>query len=468
MRYHLIDEAKGATPVIPLTGAALPGWLEGKDATTRAWVAANAFTARPESRLALPDGKGGVAEILYGFDAEGGPMTFAALSAGLAEGSYRIEARLDAATASDIALGWGLATYAFDRYKKIERPRAKLVWPKGAHRDAVKRTLDGIFLVRDLINTPAEDMGPPQLAEAAEALAKKHKAKVKVTVGEELLKKNFPLIHAVGRAAARAPRLIDLSWGKGKIKVTLVGKGVCFDSGGLDLKSAEGMKLMKKDMGGAAHVLALAGMIMDAKLPVALRVLVPAVENAVSGNAFRPLDVIRSRKGLSVEIGNTDAEGRLILADALALAVEDEPDLIIDFATLTGAARVALGPELPALFANDEPTATLLLGAGKRLWDNLWRLPLWKPYRRLIDSKVADINNAGEGGYAGAITAALFLQDFVPDSIPWAHIDLMAWNGAARPGRPVGGEAMGLRAAYAMIEALAEASGRKSGARRKT
>ena len=457
MRYHLLDDAKGAIPVVPLTAATLPGWLEGQEPATRAWVAANAFAARPESRLALPDGKGGVGVVLYGFDAGGGPQGFAALPAGLPEGSYRIEARLDAATASDIALGWGLATYAFDRYKKLERPKAKLVWPKGAQRDMVKRTLDGIFLVRDLINTPAEHMGPADLADAAEALAKKHKAKLKVTVGDELLKKNFPLIHAVGRAAAREPRLIDLTWGKGDLKVTLVGKGVCFDSGGLDLKSAEGMKLMKKDMGGAAHVLALAGMIMDAKLPVRLRVLVPAVENAVSGNAFRPLDVIRSRQGLTVEIGNTDAEGRLILADALALAVEDKPDLLLDFATLTGAARIALGTELPALFSNHDPTAELFLGAGKRLHDNLWRLPLWRPYRKLIDSKVADLNNAGEGGYGGSITAALFLQDFVPDQVPWAHLDLMAWNLAARPGRPVGGEAMGLRAAYAMIDALAGA-----------
>ncbi len=466
MRFHLIDEAKGATPVIPLTVAALTGWLEGQEAATRAWVVANGFTARPESRLALPDGKGGIAQLLYGFDPAAGALGFAALPAGLVEGSYRIEARLDAAMAGDIALGWGLATYTFDRYKKIERPKAKLVWPKGAPRDAVKRTLAGIFLARDLINTPAEHLGPAELAAAAESLAKKHKAKLKLTVGDELLKKNFPLIHAVGRAASRAPRLIDLSWGKSGPKVTLVGKGVCFDSGGLDLKGAEGMKLMKKDMGGAAHVLALAGMIMDAKLPLRLRLLVPAVENAVSGNAFRPLDVIKSRQGLTVEIGNTDAEGRLILADALALAVEDKPDLILDFATLTGAARVALGTELPALFANNDATAEALLSAGKRLSDNLWRLPLWRPYRRLIDSKVADINNAGEGGYGGAITAALFLQDFVPDEIPWAHLDLMAWNLTARPGRPVGGEAMGLRAAYAMIETLAGAGGRKAGTRR--
>ena len=457
MRFHLIDDARGAIPVIPLTTTALPGWLEGQAAATRAWVAANGFAARPESRLALPDGKGGVASLLYGFDPAGGPQGFSALPIGLPEGSYRVEARLDAATASDIALGWGLATYGFDRYKKLERPKAKLVWPKGAQRDAVKRTLDGIFLVRDLINTPAEHMGPLELADAAASLVKKHKAKLKVTVGDELLRKNFPLIHAVGRAAAKPPRLIDLAWGKGGPRVTLVGKGVCFDSGGLDLKTAEGMKLMKKDRGGAAHVLALAGMIMDARLPVRLRVLVPAVENLVAGNAFRPLDVIKSRKGLTVEIGNTDAEGRLILADALALAVEDKPDLILDFATLTGAARIALGTDLPALFSNHDATAERFLDAGRRLHDNLWRLPLWRPYRKLIDSKVADLNNAGEGGFGGSITAALFLQDFVPDQIPWAHVDLMAWNLAARPGRPVGGEAMGLRAAYAMVEALAGA-----------
>jgi len=460
MRTCLIDKSGAAVPVVPLTAEGLAGWLEGQSPATRAWVAANGFLARPGSRLLLPDADGGLGRVLYGFDPAEQRFGFAALPEGLPAGDYAIAARLDAATAGAIAFGWGLAAYRFERYRRGEKRKLRLVWPKGAPRDAVERALAATFLVRDLINTPAEDMGPPQLAAAAAELAGRHGAAVKLTVGEQLLKRNLPMIHAVGRAASRAPRLIDLRWGKRGPKVTLVGKGVCFDSGGLDLKTAEGMKLMKKDMGGAAHVLGLAQMVMQAKLPLRLRVLVPAVENAVSGNAFRPLDVLASRQGLTVEIGNTDAEGRLILGDALTLAGEEKPDLLLDFATLTGAARIALGTELPALFCNDEALAGKLLAASQRLNDPLWRLPLWRPYRRLIESKVADLNNAGEGGYGGAITAALFLEHFVPAGTSWAHIDLMAWNGSARPGRPQGGEAMGLLAVYAILEAMA-GEGRK-------
>ncbi len=456
MGFDLIETAKAAVPVVPVTTESLKGWLEGQDKARRAWVAANGFDGKPGSRLLLPDAGGALERVLYGFDPAAGRFGFAALPEGLPNGDYRIDLRLDQATADAIALGWGLAAYRFERYRKAPRRKVRLVWPKAADRAAVERALGAIHLVRDLVNTPAEDMGPGDLAACVAALAEAEGGRLKVIEGGQLLKRNFPLIHAVGRAAERAPRLLDLTWGKAGPLVVLVGKGVCFDSGGLDLKGAAGMLLMKKDMGGAAHAIALAQMVMQAKLPLRLRLLVPAVENAVAGNAFRPLDVIRSRKGLTVEIGNTDAEGRLILADALALAGEAEPDLIVDFATLTGAARVALGTELPALFCNDEGLASRLLAAGERLGDAVWRLPLWRPYRRLIDSKVADINNAGEGGFAGAVTAALFLERFVPEGTAWAHLDLMAWNVSAQPGRPVGGEAMGLLAAYAILQEMAQ------------
>ncbi|MCK5620816.1 MAG: leucyl aminopeptidase family protein, partial [Alphaproteobacteria bacterium] len=307
--------------------------------------------------------------------------------------------------------------------------------------------------VRDLINTPAADMGPADLAQAARELAGEFGADFTVTVGDELIEQNYPAIHAVGRAAAVAPRLIDISWGDpSHPKVTLVGKGVCFDTGGLDLKPSRGMALMKKDMGGAAMVLGLARMIMMTGLPVRLRVLAPAVENSVSGNAMRPRDILRTRKGLTVEIGNTDAEGRLVLADALTEAMADKPDLLLDFATLTGAARGAVGTGIAAMFTPDDNLAEDLYRQGVAEDDPVWRLPLWKPYRRMIDSKVADINNAGDSPHAGAITAALFLAEFVDEGISWAHFDIMAWNPAARPGRPEGGEAMAMRAAFATIK----------------
>jgi leucyl aminopeptidase len=323
--------------------------------------------------------------------------------------------------------------------------------------------MEAIYLVRDLINTPAGDMGPAELAQAATKLAERHKARISVITGAALLKKNYPAIHAVGRASSRAPRLIDLRWGAKGPRVTLVGKGVCFDSGGLDLKAAAGMRLMKKDMGGAAHALGLASMIMAARLPLRLRVLIPAVENSVSGDAFRPGDVLPTRKGLSVEIGNTDAEGRLVLCDALAEADSEDPELIVDFATLTGAARIALGAELPAMFCNDDGVAEALLAQGLAAQDPVWRLPLHAPYRRLLDSQVADINNISSGALGGAIMAALFMSEFVRPKTPWVHLDIMAWNPSSRPGRPEGGEAMGLRATYALIEELARPGGKPGG-----
>ena len=358
-----------------------------------------------------------------------------------------------AADPSRIALGWALGTYSFDLYRKKKKEgAARLVWPKGADRGLVERLAGAVCLARDLINTPASDLGPAELAEAATQVAESMGARHRVIAGDALLAENYPTIHAVGRASTRAPRLVDIVWGdESAPKVTLVGKGVCFDTGGLDLKPASGMKMMKKDMGGAAIMLGLAQAIMAARLPVRLRVLLPLVENAVSGNAMRPLDIVRTRKGLTVEIGNTDAEGRLILCDALAEACTENPALLIDVATLTGAARVALGPELPALFCNDDDLASRLLAAGAAEDDPLWRMPLWRGYRRLLDSKVADLNNVSDGPHAGAITAALYLQEFVEPGIPWAHIDVMAWNARSRPGRPEGGEAQTLRALYAHI-----------------
>jgi leucyl aminopeptidase len=374
----------------------------------------------------------------------------------LPKGTYSIAGRLRAGDATVAALGWALGGYHFGRYRKTKGPRAVLVWPKDADRPAVERAAAATTIARDLINTPAADMGPAELAAAARQLARRHGAKIKVIVGEDLLRRRYPAIHAVGRASSRAPRLIDLTWGRAKAPlVTLVGKGVCFDSGGLDLKSASGMKLMKKDMGGAANVLGLAHMIMAAKLKLRLRVLIPAVENSVSGNAMRPLDVISTRQGLTVEIGNTDAEGRVILADALSEASTDKPQLLIDFATLTGAARVALGTDLPAFFCNNEQTAADLVRFGGAVSDPLWRLPLWAPYRSLIESSVADINNAPAGGYGGAITAALFLAEFVDPAIAWVHVDLMAWNLKSSPGRPEGGEAQGMRAMFELIQNVA-------------
>jgi leucyl aminopeptidase len=342
----------------------------------------------------------------------------------------------------------------FSRYRKKGDGYASLVWPEQADRTWVTALLEGITLCRNLINTPASDMGPEELATAGTLIAERHGATSSILVGEQLLEHNYPMVHAVGRASSRAPRLFDLRWGSLQHpKLTLVGKGVCFDSGGLDIKPAADMKLMKKDMGGAALVLGVAHVLMSLKLPVRLRVLVPAVENSVSGNAMRPLDVLPSRKGLTVEIGNTDAEGRLILADALTEACTESPDLLIDAATLTGAARVALGAALPALFSTDDAAAEALLATGRSTGDPLWRLPLHEPYRKSLDSKVADLNNISSDSYGGAITAALFLREFVAKKQSWMHIDTMGWNLESRPGRPYGGEALGLRALVDMLVA---------------
>jgi leucyl aminopeptidase len=456
MAFSLIDDDAGAVPVLAVAKAGLAAWREGAPARERDWAMATGFTGEAGKLALLPDKKGGLGRVLVGTgDGEAAMWAFAGLSDTLPEGSYRIAALPDGADANRVALGWALGTYAFTRYRgKKSKSGARLVWPEDADRGLVKRLAAGIFLARDLVNTPASDLGPAELAEAAVAVAKKADAKHRVIEGDGLLAENYPTIHAVGRASTRPPRLVDIRWGdKSAPKVTLVGKGVCFDSGGLDLKAASDMLNMKKDMGGAAIMLGLAQAIMNAGLPVRLRVLLPCVENAVSGNALRPRDIVKTRKGLTVEIGNTDAEGRLILCDALAEASTENPELLVDAATLTGAARVALGPELPALFCNDDALAAGLLTAGAAEDDPLWRMPLWPGYRRLIDSKIADLNNVSEGPQGGAITAALYLQEFVGPGIPWAHLDVMAWNNRARPGRPEGAEAQTLRALYAHIAA---------------
>ncbi len=349
-------------------------------------------------------------------------------------------------------LAFALGSYRFSRYRTSDAPDVRLVPPDGVDVADITRMAEAAALARDLINTPSNDMGPEELAQAAQQLAARFGASFNCIAGDDLVRQNFPLIHAVGMASTRAPRLIDIGWGDlAHPKVTLVGKGVCFDTGGLDLKPSSGMLIMKKDMGGAANVLALAQMVMDAKLKLRLRVLIPAVENAVAGNAFRPLDIFKSRKGITVEIGNTDAEGRLVLADALALACEEKPDLLVDIGTLTGAARVALGPDLPPFYTNDETLAADVARCAKQENDPLWRLPLWPAYDTWLDSKVADINNAPSGSFAGSITCALFLQRFVEHAAKWLHVDIYGWTPSARPARPEGGECQAARAIYKLL-----------------
>ncbi len=464
MTKYLTDRDKaGAVSITPLTKKSLPAWLAEQAPECTGWVHQNGFIGDAGTLCPLPGEDGGLSQILAGIDPKDELWSYAALPGKLgsmtaaAPGGtgFVLNAAPGPADPSQAALGWALGTYAFNRYRKPAEKFATLAWPDGADRDAVKRTCEAVFLTRDLINTPASDMGPEELAKAAADLAKRHKARCAVVVGDDLLSENYPAIHAVGRASDRAPRLIDLRWGKRGPRVTLVGKGVCFDTGGLDLKSASGMKMMKKDMGGAAHVLGLAHMIMAAKLPLCLRVLIPAVENSVSGNAMRPMDVIATRKGLTVEVGNTDAEGRLVLADALFEADGEDPALIVDFATLTGAARVALGTSLPAMFCNDEATAEAMLRHARAANDPVWRMPLHAPYRKALESSVADLNNISGDSYGGAIIAALFMADFVRPRTPWLHFDIMGWNAKATPGRPEGGEAMGLRGVFALIADLA-------------
>jgi leucyl aminopeptidase len=373
------------------------------------------------------------------------------LARGLPEGDWHLENKPDHAEL--VTLAFLMGGYSFTRYRKGSDKTIRLAVPAGVNATETQHIADAVTLARDLINTPTNDMGPDALEQAARDLASRNGAKVSTIEGDALLKQNFPMIHAVGRAGSIAPRLIDLTWGKDSDpKITLVGKGVCFDTGGLDIKPASGMLLMKKDMGGAANVLGLASIIMNAKLPVRLRVLIPAVENSIAGNAFRPSDILQSRKGLSVEIGNTDAEGRLVLADALTLADEEEPELIIDMATLTGAARVALGPDLPPFYTHDDALAAAIAEKADETADPLWRMPLWAPYAQKLSSRVADINNVTTDGFAGSVTAALFLSRFVEKAKSWAHFDIYGWVPVEKPASPVGGEAQAIRAIYALLK----------------
>jgi len=444
---------KAASPILATDAKSLGGLLDSLSATERKWARASGFEGSPHTFALMPDAKGGVSRVLAGVRDAGDPWALASLPLKLPRGRYALGKGSISVPADKAAFSWDLGGYQFARYKKAKRSAAELHLEAS---DRVREALDmaqAVRLVRDLVNTPAEDMGPEDLSDVVREQAELFGGEFGEWVGDELLTANFPAIHAVGRAATRKPRLLEIRWGRKKDpRVAIVGKGVCFDSGGLDIKTAEGMRLMKKDMGGAAHAIALARLVMQRKLPVSLQLLVPTVENAISGNAYRPGDVVRTRKGLNVEVGNTDAEGRVILCDALAYAVEGKPRTLIDFATLTGAARVALGPELPVLFCNDEKLATRLEAKADDLEDPMWRLPLWRNYRRLFDSDIADFSNSGRGGYAGAITAALFLDYFVPQDVPWAHFDVFSWNDASRPGRPMGGEAQGLRAVLAALE----------------
>lgn len=444
------QSTKKTIPVLILTEKDFSGWLSDQTNFIKNWISSIGYKAEPGSICLLPDAAGKLTHVLCGISDLNNFWSVGNLSTMLPQGQYIFN--LNSADYANFAIAWGLGAYQFTRYKNPTKKIAQLVLPKNQDVDLINNLVESIFLVRDLINTPTDDMGPSELANATVNLAKQYKAKLKQIIGEDLLKNNFPCIYTVGRASDDAPRLLDLRWGNKKHpKITLVGKGVCFDTGGLDLKPSSAMLLMKKDMAGAAHVLGLARMIMEANLPIQLRVLIPAVENSISGNAYRPGDIIKSRKGLTIEIGNTDAEGRVVLADALTEAVSENPDLLIDMSTLTGAARIAVGTDISAMFSNQDDLANKIMQHGVQKSDPIWRLPLFAAYRELLNSSIADINNSSVDSYAGAITAALFLKEFVPDTIPWMHFDSMSWNLRSRPGRPAGGEAMALRAIFSYL-----------------
>ena len=452
-------DASGAHPLWLVTEGGLASWHAAQEAVTQSWLTALRFRAEGHQLAVIPGAEGAPRGAVLGLGALAAVAdldlwNLAGAPERLPAGAWRIATPLPREAATAAALGWASGCYRFERYRSVPRAPAGgalLAPPAEADMAYVRSAAGALAMARDFINTAAADMNPAVLAREAAALAREHGAEAAIVEGDDLAR-SYPAIHAVGRAAVHAPRLIDLRWGEATHpKLTLIGKGVCFDSGGLDLKTAAGMLLMKKDMGGAACVLALAHMIMQARLPVRLRVLVPAVENAVSGDAYRPGDVLRTRRGIMVEVGNTDAEGRLVLCDGLAAAADDTPDLIVDLATLTGAARVALGPELPALYGTREDTVAALLRHGRRLADPLWHMPLWGGYDEDLASKVADVNNVSASTFAGSIIAALFLRRFVDPRQDWLHVDLYAWNGKDRPGRPVGAEPQAVRALYALI-----------------
>jgi leucyl aminopeptidase len=454
MHSSLVKSAKRATPLHAVTSTNLKRWLPTRGKREVEWAGAANFTGKQYEVLLVP-GANGVASAILGLGTGGDPLAIAAFSEMLPPGIYSLGDVPPEIGADRGALAWVLGTYRFDRYqKKQARQLPKLAVPHGVDGEEITRIAEAVFLARDLVNTPSNDMGPEELASAAREVARDYGAKFSQIVGDELIAKKYPLIHAVGRASPRSPRLIDFFWGEANApKVTLVGKGVVFDSGGLDLKPSSAMLTMKKDMGGAAVVLALARMVMGAGLKLRLRVLIPAVENSVSGSSYRPGDVLKSRKGLTVEIGNTDAEGRLVLADALTEADDEAPDLLIDVATLTGAARAATGMELPPFFTDDEQLAADLMRSATDVHDPLWRLPLWRGYESAIASPIADLNNSPDYNLAGATTAALFLNRFVTRAKSWVHFDIPAWVDRPKPGRRKGAEANAARAIYALLKA---------------
>lgn len=453
---ELFSTSTTAVPVYAVTPAMLAEALAGPLEPYSKWIKAVGFTAGAGKMQMLPGADGSLAGVLFGLGSNDDPFASAALTAALPSGTYALALRPPGSDGTQAALGWAMGAYAYSRLKSQDKPKVypQLVWPQDADRAHVLRVAQGLFMARDLVNAPANELGPAELADAAARVARDHGAAFSTVEGRDLIAQNYPMIWGVGAGSSRLPRLVDIRWGNAKhARVTLVGKGVCFDSGGLDIKPAAAMLTMKKDMGGAAGVLAIAHMVMDAKLPVALRVLIPAVENSVSGDAYRPGDVLTSRKGLTVEVGNTDAEGRLVLADALAEADSEAPELLICMATLTGAARIATGFDLPPFFTQDDKLAAELAAAAEREADAMWRFPLWRGYRDLIDSKIADLTNNPGSPNAGAITAALFLSCFVEKAKAFAHFDIAAWNDRAKPGRPIGGEAQAVRAIYAMLRA---------------
>jgi len=448
----LTGAGASAVPIYVIRSAEWAQWIERHSETLRRLAAAHDFQAQNGRILLAPATDGAIERVLFGVGDKAAAMAIGALAQHLPAGDYRLAFAPREFAPTLTAIAWGLGAYAFDRYKARKRPAPRLAPPEGADLAEASRIVEASWLARDLVNTPTNDMGPEALHAAAETVARRYGATFEAVVGEDLLTQNYPLIHAVGRAAAQAPRLLHLSWGDPAApRLALVGKGVTFDTGGLDIKPSAGMRLMKKDMGGAAHALALAQIVMDAGLHARLDLFLPVVENAIAGDAFRPGDIIASRKGLTVEIDNTDAEGRLILADALARASEDQPALLLDFATLTGAARTALGPDLPPFYSNDDALAAELASAALETADPIWRMPLWDAYDGDMDSPIADLKNTGDGAFAGSIFAALFLRKFV-NAPAWAHFDIFAWAPKERPARPAGGEAQALRATYKVIK----------------
>ena len=448
----LTDKDAPAVPIHAIRTSEWGQWIERHSETLRRLATAHDFQAQNARILLVPATDGAIERVLFGVGDKANVNVMGALAQHLPAGDYRIAFGPREFAPTHVAIAWGLGAYAFDRYKKRKRPAPNLAPQDGADMAEAARIVSATWLVRDLVNTPTNDMGPDALHAAADAVAQTHGAEFEAIVGDDLLEQNYPLIHAVGRAAAQPPRLLHLSWGDASApRLAIVGKGVTFDTGGLDIKPSAGMRMMKKDMGGAAHALALAQIVMEAKLNVRLDLFLPVVENAISADAFRPGDVIKSRKGLTVEIDNTDAEGRLILADALARACEDKPALLLDFATLTGAARTALGPDIPPFFANDEALATEYAQAALETSDPIWRMPLWDAYDGDMDSGIADLKNTGDGAFAGAIFGALFLRKFV-NAPAWAHFDVFAWAPKEKPSRPAGGEAQALRASWRVIK----------------